>query len=306
MAQELYFWLGILFFAFAIAAGSILSAVVSGQAPGRRRLHEVTVAGVGGSESLTLALTLDPTLRRLTALMPKSAKDMSRLQRRLAMAGFRGRLTPFWFSLSELLLPVVLGGLALRFIPGPAGWVVAAIVAMVGWATPSLWLGQRVARRKRLIVNGLPDALDLLVVCLEAGSAIDQALVRTSEELTIAYPILADELRLIITETRAGKPRLEAFRNFAQRTNIEEVRALVAILVQTDRFGTSLGQALRTHADSVRTMRRQRAEEAAQKLGVKLVFPLVLCLFPALYVVVLGPPVIKIIRVLLQGAMAAH
>ena len=138
--------------------------------------------------------------------------------------------------------------------------------------------------------------LDLLIVCLEAGSSLDQAMVKASEELAIAYPALAQELRMLTTETRAGKPRLEAFRNLAQRTKVEDVRALVAMLVQTDRFGTSVAQALRTMADDMRTKRRQAAEEMAAKVGVKLVFPLVFCLFPALYVVMLGPAVDQFIR----------
>ena len=125
-------------------------------------------------------------------------------------------------------------------------------------------------------------------------------MVKASEELQIAYPALAEELRYVNTEIRAGKPRLEAFKNFAERTKVDDVRSLVAMLVQTDRFGTSIAQALRTFAETSRTKRRQGAEERAAKLGVKLVFPLVFCLFPAFYVVVLGPAVIKIFRVLIQ------
>ena len=145
---------------------------------------------------------------------------------------------------------------------------------------PSVWLGRQTALRQKQIRNGLPDALDLMIVCIEAGSGIDQAIMKTSDELDITYPALAEELRLITTEMRAGKPRLEAFKNFASRTKVDDVRSLVAMLVQTDRFGTSVAQALRTHADVSRTKRRQNAEERAGKIGVKLVFPLVFCLFP--------------------------
>ena len=152
--------------------------------------------------------------------------------------------------------------------------------------------GLKIAGRRKQIRNGLPDVLDLLIVCLEAGAASIRRSSKASEELAIAYPELADELRILTTETRAGKPRLEAFRNLAQRTKVDDVRALVAMLVQTDRFGTSVAQALRTMADDMRTKRRQAAEEMAAKVGVKLVFPLVLCLFPALYVVILGPAVL--------------
>jgi tight adherence protein C len=139
----------------------------------------------------------------------------------------------------------------------------------------------------------LPDALDLMIVCIEAGSSIDQSIMKASDELDIAYPALAEELRLVTTEMRAGKPRLEAFKSFASRTKVDEVRSLVAMLIQTDRFGTSVAQALRTHAEVSRTKRRQNAEERAAKIGVKLVFPLVFCLFPALYVAILGPAVVQ-------------
>ncbi len=181
------------------------------------------------------------------------------------------------------------------------GGFLALVMAGMGYTLPGLWLARKTRARQKQIENGLPDALDLLIVCVEAGAGLDAALVKASEELALAYPFLAEELRLITIETRAGKPRLEAFRNFAQRTGVDDVRALVAMLVQTDRFGTSIAQALRTHAAVARTKRRQRAEERAAKLGVKLVFPLVFCLFPALYVVVLGPAVIKIMHSFLGG-----
>jgi tight adherence protein C len=139
--------------------------------------------------------------------------------------------------------------------------------------------------------------LDLLIVCLEAGSSLDQGIMKAADELVITHPALAEELKTLITETRAGKPRIEAFRNLADRTGVDDVRSLVAMLVQTDRFGTSVGQALRTHAETSRTKRRQRAEEKAAKIGVKLVFPLVFLLFPAFFVVTLGPSVVLFIRV---------
>jgi tight adherence protein C len=172
------------------------------------------------------------------------------------------------------------------------------VAALIGYMVPDLWLSRKINQRKRLIQNGLPDALDLLIVCVEAGSSLDQAILRTSEELEIALPAMAYELRTLATEIRAGKPRLEAFQDFAKRTNLDDVRALVTMLIQTDRFGTSIAQALRTHAETSRTKRRQRAEERAAKVGVKLVFPLVLCLLPALYVVCLGPVAVRIYRTL--------
>ncbi len=213
-------------------------------------------------------------------------------------AGYQ-TLTPIAvYSLGQVVLPVVLGGLAFTLLPPPASWILGAAGAIIGWLLPSFVLERLIAKRQKVIQNGLPDALDLMIVCLEAGSAIDQAILKVSDELGIAYPALAEEFRMIITETRAGKPRLEAFRNFASRTGVEDVRALVAMLVQTDRFGTSVSQALRTHAETSRTKRRQRAEERAAKIGVKLVFPLVFALFPAFFVVTLGPAVIRFMRVL--------
>jgi tight adherence protein C len=177
----------------------------------------------------------------------------------------------------------------------------AVMAAMVGYMIPSFTVSYYVAKRKKQISNGLPDALDLLIVCLEAGLGIDQAISKCAEELTLAYPALAEEMRMINVEGRAGKPRIEAFKNFAERTKVDDVRALVSMLIQTDRFGTSVAQALRTHADVSRTKRRQRAEEKAAKIGVKLVFPLVFCLFPAFYVVTLGPAIIKFVHALAPG-----
>jgi tight adherence protein C len=149
---------------------------------------------------------------------------------------------------------------------------------------------------------GLADALDLLIVTVEAGLGLDQAIARVSEELAFAHKDLTDELRLINLEIRAGKARAEALQNLAVRTGIDDVASLVTMLVQTDKFGTSVAQSLRVHAETVRTKRRQRAEEAAAKTGAKMVFPLVVCIFPAIWVVTVGPVVIKFIHVLLPVA----
>jgi tight adherence protein C len=181
------------------------------------------------------------------------------------------------------------------------GLVFGVLAAIVGYLVPTLVIERKVRRRQKEIENGLPDALDLLIVSIEAGLGIDQAVMKCAEELQIAYPALAEELRFVNVECRAGKPRLEAFKNLAARTKVDDVRALVAMLVQTDRFGTSIAQALRTHAEVSRTKRRQRAEERAAKIGVKLVFPLVFCLFPAFYVVILGPAVVKFVHAFGSG-----
>jgi tight adherence protein C len=183
------------------------------------------------------------------------------------------------------------------------GFIAILASALAGFLLPDLWLFRQISSRQKAVRNGLPDALDLLIVCLEAGSSLDQSIVKASNELEVAHPALADELKLITIEIRAGKPRIDAMKNFADRTKVQDVRALVSMLVQTDRFGTSVAQALRTHAETSRTKRRQRAEERAAKLGVKMVFPLVFLLFPALYVVILGPAVVRFVRVFMEQAV---
>ena len=229
-----------------------------------------------------------PWVKRFQQIVPKSPKEMSKLRRRLSTAGYRSLTAATVYGAAEVIMPVVVGLLALMVF-GFSKWHLGFFGAAVGYALPGLWLGRMTAVRQKQITNGLPDALDLLIVCIEAGSGIDQAIIKASDELDISYPALAEEMRLITTEMRAGKPRLEAFKNFASRTKVDDVRSLVAMLIQTDKFGTSVAQALRTHAEVSRTKRRQRAEEKAAKIGVKLVFPLVFCLFPALYVAMLGP-----------------
>jgi len=299
MAPDLLIALGAVFVAVALASGSLASFALSRSAPGRRRLEQI--AGPAGSDAghgqARLTDLPSATYQRLSTVIPRSPKEMSRLRLRLATAGYRRDSAVIAYALVELLAPVALAGLTIYQLGWENGWLPALFLAVLGYLLPGLWLGRQINLRKKQIRNGLPDALDLLIVCIEAGSGIDQAILRVSQELELAYPALAEELRLITTETRAGKPRLEAFRNFAERTKVEDVRSLVAMLVQTDRFGTSIGQALRTHAEVARTKRRQRAEERAGKLGVKLVFPLVFFLFPAFYVVVLGPMVIRVVRV---------
>ena len=234
-----------------------------------------------------------PWLKRFQQVVPKSPKEMSALRRRMTAAGYSGLAPAVVYALAEMTLPVIGGILAVHRTSGSAQWYFVVFAAAFGFVLPSIWLGRQTKLRQKKIRHGLPDALDLMIVCIEAGSSIDQSILKTSDELDISHPALAEELRLICTEMRAGKPRLEAFKNFASRTKVDDVRALVAMLIQTDRFGTSVAQALRTHAEVSRTKRRQEAEEKAGKIGVKLVFPLVFCLFPSLYVAILGPAVVQ-------------
>lgn len=298
MALDLLVTLVAGFLAVALVAGFGTSGILAAISPERRRLRQLATAGGPGAsvdDTFTLVDGVDPRFKNLPGV-PKSPKEMGRLRRRLAMAGYTSPTAVVLFALANLVTPVLFGLIALAAVDG-RGWLLALFAIAVGYLLPGMLLARKIELRKREIREGLPDALDLFIVCVEAGSGLDQAIVKASDELGLAYPALAYELRLITMEIRAGKPRVEAFRNFASRTKVDDVQSLVALLVQTDKFGTSMAQALRTHADTSRTKRRQNAEERAGKLGVKLVFPLVLFLFPALYIVILGPAVITFVTV---------
>jgi tight adherence protein C len=286
------------FLSVALISGSVTALVLSHNAPGRRRLRNLGTA-TGGSlvkTSESLIPSVAPAIQRLAAFIPKSPKEMSRVQKRMVQAGYHGLTPALVYTACELITPVIVGGVIFFVVHGPTKVLLTILGAMIGYIAPGVVLRRLINNRKKIIENGLPDALDLFIVCLEAGSALDQAIVKTSQDLDVPYPPLAEELRMITTEMRAGKPRLEAFKNFAARSGVDDVRALVSMLVQSDRFGTSIAQALRTHAETSRTKRRQRAEERAAKIGVKMVFPLVLCLFPAFSVVTVGPGVVQLIR----------
>ncbi len=298
MSLNLMLTLVAVFISVGLLTGTVASAAMTSRLT-RKRLIDVTrgMATVTLPDILPLS-SQEPigTWSDIARLIPRTPKEMGKLRLRLMRAGFRQPGAPVVYSLVEMIGPVIVGGLPLFFVRTPEAILGAFTGAILTFFAPGLLVGQRLAKRRREIENGLPDALDLLVVCIEAGSGVDQAIQKAGEELALAYPALGDELRIITMEVRAGKPRLEAFKNFAQRTKVDDVRSLVAMLIQTDRFGTSIGQALRTHSEVSRTRRRQRAEERAQKIGVKLVFPLVLFFFPAFYIVVLGPAIIQFAR----------
>jgi tight adherence protein C len=293
---ELILTLAAMFGAIALASGSIVSFAMNNATPGRRRLRTFKTETPSLVKTTVLTPTASPVIQRIASFIPKSPKEMSRVQQRMVHAGYHGLGPAVVFTSCQLALPVLAAAIVFFFVHGELKFVQMLLGAIVGYIAPDLVLKRLIAKRQKSIQNGLPDALDLFIVCLEAGSSLDQAILKSSQDLDVPYPPLAEELRLITTEMRAGKPRLEAFKNFALRTGVDDVRALVNMLVQADRFGTSIALALRTHADTSRTKRRQRAEERAQKIGVKLVFPLVFCLFPAFYVVTLGPAVIKFIH----------
>jgi len=200
-------------------------------------------------------------------------------------------LFPLLFSLVKMLLLPLMA--SLHFL------LLAILAAMAGYYLPSLWVQMKISRRKKKIMEGLPDALDLMVVCAEAGVGLDAAIQRVGEEMKLNNKTLSEEFRLMSLELRAGKPRRDALKDLAMRTDLEDVDSLASLLIQTERFGTSVAQALRVHSESMRVKRFQRAEEVAAKLPVKLLFPLIFFIFPALFVAILGPAVIQIIRTLL-------
>jgi tight adherence protein C len=303
---DLAITIAIVFVGTAIFAGSLAALVLNRQTDARRRLDRIMAPPkdrpvVTPLKSVALTDSVGPTLSKVSKVLPTSTKEMSRIRRRVARAGYTNPAAAVIYAASEVVLPVVAGLGAFAIFGSPRGFMIGTFLAIAAYLLPGMILGRIISNRQQQIRNGLPDALDLIIVCVEAGLSLDQAVLKASEELALSHPALADELQQLTNEIRAGKPRMEAFRNFADRTKVDDVRALVAMLIQTDRFGTSIAQALRTHADTGRTVRRQRAEERAAKLGVKLVFPLVFCLFPAMYVVTLGPGAIGIIRVLIQG-----
>lgn len=298
MSVELIVTLAASFLFVALVSGYGASALVSAIAPERRRLRQLATPAPTGVLDSRVALvdTVDARLKRIPGV-PKSPKELGRLRRRLARAGYTSMTAVVVFAAASILTPCAFALVPIVLLGKGEGLILGLICGAIGYLIPGLVLGRLTELRKREIREGLPDALDLFIVCVEAGCGLDQAIVKASDELGLTYPALTYELRLITTEIRAGKPRMEAFKNFAARTQVDDVQSLVALLVQTDKFGTSIAQALRTHAETSRTKRRQDAEERAGKIGVKLVFPLVLFLFPALYIVILGPAVISFVRV---------
>lgn len=239
---------------------------------------------------------------------PKGDEELSHMQKELLKLGYRSRsavhvffgfkvlcavLFPLLFLLSKVFI--------LKLMTPMTAMTVSVALAILGFYAPLLWLQLKISARKEKILQAFPDSLDLLVVCVESGMGLDSAIRRVGEEMKMGSREISDEFRLLNLELGAGKSRREALRNFALRIDLEDITSLVNILIQTDRFGTSVAQALRIHSDSMRTKRYQKAEEIAVKLPVKLVFPLITCIFPSLFVIILGPPLIQAFRVWSSG-----
>ena len=233
-------------------------------------------------------------VQRFERIIPRSQAEVSITQQRLIRAGYRNDTTVRVLYGAKVLVPLALCLVLLVSGLGAYNPFFYVVALGVGFLAPDFWLSRRISRRQARIRLGLPDVLDLLVICMEAGQSLDQATVRTAEELNRAKPEITDELGVVVLEQRAGRPRADAWRHFAERTGVDGVRNLVSVLVQAEQFGTSIAKTLRIHADTLRTQRRQQVEEQAAKTTVKLVFPLVFFIFPSIFLVALGPAAILI------------
>jgi tight adherence protein C len=242
------------------------------------------------------------TLAGLGKLMPGNPAMTPRGQLLMVRAGYRSQQAILAMRGLKLAVPVTLLTLVFttgfyRFSP----YIIPALAAVVGYLIPETWLVWRVHARQRRLRRALPDCLDLLVICVEAGLGLDQSLMKVAQEMRVTHRELSDELQLVNLEMRIGKGRIDALRELARRTGLEDIKSLVAMLIQTDRFGTSVAQSLRVYSDDLRIKRRQRAEEMSAKTTVKMVPPLVFFIFPALMVVILGPAVITLLRQLMPA-----
>ena len=236
-------------------------------------------------------------------IVPKSEEELSAFSRQALKAGIRRRNFATIMYGAKVACAIAFPAIALilrmfisRPIPVVTFMIIVVALAVLGFYTPNIWLRSRIDARKEQILHSFPDALDLLVICVEAGMSLDSAITRVGEELKLGHKALSEEFKLLSLELRAGKTRREALRNFGLRTDLDEVNSLVTLLIQTDRFGTSIAQALRVYSDTMRTSRFNKAEEMAMKLPVKLVVPMIIFIFPSLFVVILGPALIQVFR----------
>ena len=259
-----------------------------------------------GSRWVKLVADLTRPVSQLAS--PEEGFEQSSLKLRFVHAGIRNPAAPtaFFGIKTVLTLGLPLVGFGLLAVSGSSLktnnlLLALLLLAALGYYAPNLVLNRMVKRRQREIFENFPDALDLMTVCVEAGLGTEAAMVRVARDLQVKSPALADEMRLVNLELRAGADRERALRNLAFRTGVDEVDSFVTMISQAERFGTSIAASLRVHSEMLRTRRRQKAEEAAAKIGVKLLFPLIFCIFPSLMVVLMGPAMIQIYRVLLPS-----
>jgi tight adherence protein C len=262
------------------------------------RLQEVIGAGIR-EETPTRGGQLKGLFKRLGARAPRMSSEIGKVRQRLIEAGYRNEeALPVFYGIRFTVAIIGFLLLATPLLIKPS-ILIALAGSLLGYVLPGMALARMAKRRQHEIQLSLADAVDLLVVSVEAGLGLDQALLRVGTELASTHKALSEEIRLATLELRAGKGRADALRNLANRTGLEDLGSLATMLIQTDKFGTSVATSLRVHSDVLRTKRRQRAEEAAAKTGVKMVFPLVFCIFPAIFVVAIGPAAIKFVQVLM-------
>ncbi|MCS7025199.1 MAG: type II secretion system F family protein [Bryobacteraceae bacterium] len=272
----------------------------------REAMERVAGLGMAGPEAPPPhpSLAFRDILLKLGKYVPQSPKDVSVMQRRLIRAGYRkpNALMIFYGAklFCALVFPLITSYFILSADTDSSNKVLGLAASVgLGFFGPNEFVNFQARRRQKQIRRGLPNALDLMVVCVESGLGLDQAILQVAKELEHAHPEISEEFALVNYELKAGKRRAEALRNMAERTAVDDLKKLVAVLIQADRFGTGIAQSLRAHADYMRVQARQIAEEKAAKLGVKLVFPIFFCILPTLFVVTVGPVVVKIIRELI-------
>jgi len=275
---------GLLIF-FRAGMAQRLSAVITPNSEAESFLGRLKLNRAGSS--------LKSVVQPLDKLLPKSTQELSVARKRLLRAGFREDADLRLLYGSKVLAPLLLCLLAaVTGLSNIGPFFVYALALGLGYLLPDFWLGRRIKARQLDIRVGLPDFLDLMVVCIEAGLSLDQGLARATEELALSQPEVCDEFGLVMLEQRAGRQRVDAWKELAERVDIDVIRTLVTAIIQAEQFGTSISKTLRVYSDTLRVQRRQRVEEMAAKMAVKLVFPLVLFIFPSLFVVALGPAMI--------------
>lgn len=270
---------------------------------GRRAEEAVSALREKAKDSVAKRMVKSVAPMAVHSSLTKDAEGMSKLRMRLATGGFRSESVPMTFLASKTIFAVLFGVIAVVYVFSKGstmatGAGIIMIAAGMGFLAPDLWLSSAISKRKEQIRNGLPDTLDMLVISVEAGLGLDAAFQRVGDDMKAVHEVLAEELQLVTFEAQMGVPRSEALMGFALRTGLDEVRSLVAIINQADRFGTSIARALRNQSDALRVKRRQAAEERAQKTAVKLMAPLILFIFPAILVVLAGPAALKMIEAL--------
>jgi len=300
--QRLLIVVGAALIAFLFAVG-VMQLVGMMSDPARRRLGEMAPERKAGRGAAAFVAWVQ---RASSYVLPKSGSEKQNIQRQLIHAGFRSNnaLVAFYGIKTclggGLVLIVLIAAQWLPQLTSSSVFFYAMSAAGLGMIGPNIVLRRLVESRQKRLRNGFPDALDMLVVCVEAGLGLTAAIQRVSDELRFSHPELAAELALVNAETRAGVEREAALKNLTERTGLDDVRGLVGLLIQTLRFGTSIADTLRVYSEEFRDKRMQKAEELAAKIGTKLIFPLVFCLFPSFFVVAIGPAVLRLIEVFSQ------